>query len=124
MSKTTKTILTVLLTLVAVAVLVGGGYALYRWGYARGMAADCGGLLWEGWGERLSGDWDRPELGEHIMPWAPHSRMLPYSSRLSFNPFWWVGGLFGLLLGGGVLALAVYGVIQLVRSNQKTAQKD
>jgi hypothetical protein len=104
--KKNRTLLIVILTIVAVALLAAGGYALFRLGYARGLATSVG---------ELSEGWRHHEWGNRLSSWMEHSRL----PRFAFGHGHWgfplAGRLFGLLLGGGILALAVYGVISLVR---------
>jgi hypothetical protein len=140
MSRKTTIFLTVLITVVAIAVLAGGGYALYRWGYARGQAAEAGGLMWNRLMERFPGAMNLPELrerlgdrfpgamegyemGEHIMAWPRQSNLSHFPSQFGFSPFIVLIGGFHLLIGAGVLALAVYGAIHLMRSGKTTADK-
>jgi hypothetical protein len=112
----------VLITVVIIAALAGGGYALYRYGYARGMAAEVGEFLRGRLsGELGEGEWI--ELGEHSMPWGRHMGFMPRSRWFGHMPGFWGGGLIGLVLGGGILALAVYGAISLVRRNRATAEE-
>jgi hypothetical protein len=112
----------VLITVVIVAALAGSAYAIYRYGYARGMTVDARGFLGEHLpGELGEGEWF--EFGEHIMPWGRHRGMMGFSRGYGYSPFFWGGGLIGLVLGGGILALAVYGVISLVRKNRTTNEE-
>ncbi len=139
MSKKMTIFLTVMITLVAIAVLAGGGYALYRWGYMRGLAAETGGLmgvhiieqptgtlvqpeLRERLGNQLPGIVEQRETGRIIMPWNQNN-LSRIADRFSFSPLAILVGGFHLLIGAGVLALAVYGAIQLVRSRKTTADK-
>ena len=119
-----KTFWIVLISIVAVLALAAGGYALYRWGFARGTSIDMAELM----RERFSGEPGDWGFGEYMMPWGHHSSMRGIGFRgYSMPHFWWGGGLIGLLLGGGVLALAVYGLIALLRrdgtSSEVTASK-
>ncbi|MGD8813598.1 MAG: hypothetical protein PVI78_03895 [Anaerolineales bacterium] len=140
MSRKTTIFLTVLITVVAIAVLAGGGYALYRLGYARGQAAESGGLMWnrlmerfpgamnlpelrERLGDRFPGALEAHEMGEHIMAWPQQNNLSHFPSQFGFSPFSILIGGFHLLIGAGVLALAVYGAIHLVRSGKTTAEK-
>ncbi len=112
----------VLISVVVVAALAVGGYALYRWGYARGLAADARAIIRGDLPEEL-GELERFELGEPIIPWGRRMVFMPHSVRLGYTPFFWGAGLVGLILGGGVLALAVYGVISLVRRGRATGEE-
>jgi hypothetical protein len=58
------------------------------------------------------------EFGERAMPLGRHTGMWGIGFRGIFMPHFWGGGIIGLLLGGGVLAFAVYGVISLIRKNK------
>jgi hypothetical protein len=141
MSKKTTIFLTVVITIAAIAVLAGGGYALYRWGYARGLAAGSGEMLWdrlgerlpaflnspeqrERLGERIPGALERYETSENIMPWNHQTNLSRFPGRFSFSPFSMLIGGVHLLVGAGVLALAVYGAIHLVRSGKANDSKD
>ncbi|HEY69913.1 MAG TPA: hypothetical protein G4O08_04935 [Anaerolineae bacterium] len=140
MSKKMTIFLTVVITLVAIAVLAGGGYALYRWGYLRGLAADTGGLMGvhiidqptgalvqpevrERLGERFPGALERFETSEPIMTLTHQANLSRFPGRFSFSPLSILVGGIHLLVGAGVLALAVYGGIQLVRSGKATTNK-
>ena len=139
MSKKMTIFLTVMITLVAIAVLAGGGYALYRWGYMRGLAAESGGLmgvhiieqpnsalvqpeLRERLANQLPGIVEQRGTGRIIMPWN-QTNLSHVSNRFSFAPLAILVGGFHLLIGAGVLALAVYGAIQLVRSGRTNTAK-
>jgi hypothetical protein len=102
----------VLISIVAVLAVAAGGYALYRWGYARGATSEVAELIQD----RYSGDVDdfhMHEFGDTSM------RGIGFRGY-SMPHLGWGGGFFGLLLGGGVLALAVYGVISLVRKSKSS----
>jgi hypothetical protein len=69
----------ILATIVVVVMLVGGGMAIYRTGFAQGLATEFSG--------------DTTEL---VSPWGSHPGFVPYHGRhFGFFPF---GGLLGLLL--------------------------
>jgi len=121
-----KVFWTVLISVVAVVAVLAGGYALYRVGYARGITGDADVFLSGRFAGRLPGelgDLDRGEMGEHFMPWIHRGGMMSFSGRGYTMPFHRCGGFIGLLLGGGVLALAVYGGISLVRKNRAPAEE-
>jgi hypothetical protein len=64
----------VLISIVAVLAVAAGGYALYRWGYARGATSEVAELIQD----RYSGDVDdfhMHEFGEQMMPWGRHTSM-------------------------------------------------
>jgi hypothetical protein len=109
----------VLISVVAVVAVLAGGYALYRVGYARGTTGDAGAFL----SGRLLGDLDRADRFDHFMPGIHRGGMMSYGGRGYFMPGYWCAGFIGLLLGGGVLALAVYGGISLVRRNSASAEE-
>ena len=106
--KKNRTLWIVIITIVAVALLAAGGYALFRLGYARGLTSSVG---------ELAENWPHRELGDRFGSWMHHTRLPRFASGHGYWGFPLVGGLFGLLLGGGVLALAVYGFVRLVRRN-------
>ncbi|MGD2253263.1 MAG: hypothetical protein PVF70_10165 [Anaerolineales bacterium] len=108
--KKNRTLLIVIVTIVAVALLAAGGYALFRLGYARGLATSVG---------ELSEGWRHHEWGNRTSSWMEHGRhpRIGVGFEHSYWGFPLVRGLLGFLLGGGVLALAVYGFVSLVRRN-------
>jgi hypothetical protein len=109
----------VLITIVAVFALAAGGYALYRWGYARGVAADMGEIVCSHFSDELPA-FDRHMLGGRMAYWGQMDGV-GFLSRTTM-PFHWVGGLFGVLLGTGVLALAGYGVVSLIRGGNSSSE--
>jgi hypothetical protein len=115
-----KTFWIVLISIVGVLAILAGGYALYRWGYARGASSE----MVEFMSDRFSGEHDgfhMHEFGEQMMPWGRQTGMHGIGFRgVSMPHLWRGGGFIGLLLGGGVLALAVYGVISLVRTSKSS----
>jgi hypothetical protein len=121
----TRIWLIVLLTIVAVAALAAGGYGIYRLGYAHAAAGATGAEAgkWMGaWpGHRslpnLPQDFPR-ESGEGFAPFFRRGALPMWGMHQRFGAFPILGGLFGLLLGGGILALAVYGIISLVRQSR------
>jgi len=115
----------VLISVVAVVAVLAGGYALYRVGYARGTTGDAGAFLSGRFAGRLPGelgDLDRAEMFDHFKPGIHRGGMMNFRGR-GYTPFHRCGGFIGLLLGGGVLALAVYGGISLVRRNSASAEE-
>ena len=116
----------VLATVVVILALAAGGYALYRYGYMRGMAAETGTGCMTFFADHMRGmigERTRLDVGEGMMPLRQYGGFMTTSSRFSHMPFSWGRGLIGLLLGGGVLALAVYGVISLVRRNHTSVEE-
>ena len=116
-----KTLWIVLISIVAVLVLAAGGYALYRYGYARGASAEMTEVM----REHCSGELEvfhMHEFDEHMMPLGRHTGMRGIGLRGTYMPHFWFGGIISLLLGGGVLALAVYGAISLVRRNKASEE--
>lgn len=118
-----KTFWIVLISIVAVLVLAAGGYALYRWGFARGVAVEMPELIRSPMLLQRGGE-EVFEFGEYMMPWGHHSGMRVTGMYGYSMPhyMWWGGGFFALLLGGGVLALAVYGLIALLRRDGTSAE--
>lgn len=110
MSSGWKVFLTVVAILLVIGLLVGAGVALYRLGYAHGLAA-AGTLPW---GDRL------PDELSRGMPWFDGARrpvrwfpghMTPYGGyMMPFGMFPFGGGLFGLLLLAGIITLIVLGI--------------
>jgi hypothetical protein len=123
----TRIWLIVLVTIVGVAALAAGGYGIYRLGYAHAAAEATGveGGKWVGaWpGHRslpnLPEDFPR-QSGEGFAPFSRRGALPMWGMHQRFGAFPILGGLFGLLFGGGILALAVYGVISLVRRNRSS----
>ncbi len=118
MSKS-KTFWIVLVSVIGVLAILAGGYGLYRLGYARGAGSEMVELMQD----RFSDDEDfhMHEFGEHMMPLGRHTGMRGIGFHgYSMPHLGWGGGFFGLLLGGGIVALAVYGVISLVRKNKSS----
>jgi hypothetical protein len=114
-----KVFLTVVVVLVVVGLLIGGGAALYRLGYARGISA------------AVSADGDQlPRLfgrgmpgfdGGRVQVW-PNGGMMVYSRHMPLGMFGFVGPLFGLLLLAGVVTLIVLGIRALTRSHPAAVQ--
>jgi hypothetical protein len=95
-----KIFLYVIVSLVAVAVLVGGGYAIYRLGVARG-AEGTSSLTFD---RRSVPDFDRRTVPD-IWHWRGH---------VSFPFFGLFPGLISGLVFVAVIALAIYGGIKLL----------
>jgi hypothetical protein len=132
-----RTILTILITVIVIAVLAGAGFALYRLGYAHGLAANLGETLggrfaWF-FSDELPDDLDCrfPQHFEDKFPKGFGGR-LPQDFRRSRVPFvWryqptilfpWARGITGLLLFVGVVALVVIAVNGLVRTRRSSTQ--
>ncbi|MEJ2010717.1 MAG: hypothetical protein P8X64_00655 [Anaerolineales bacterium] len=99
--------ITVLVTVVVLALLAAGGYALFRLGYARGVANAAGGLMLRGPEGRFRGEGIQP-FAHNMMPGWNHPGV--YSYGMHAQPFGW---FFGLLLVVGVVALVVIAVNSL-----------
>ena len=104
--------ITILVTVVVLALLAAGGYALFRLGYVRGVADAAGGGIMRGFEGRLqpftrgtAPGWNHPGLDMYGMGTRSISR---------FPIFGW---LPGLLLLVGVVALVVIAVNGLSRRN-------
>jgi hypothetical protein len=126
---------TILITLVVLAVLAGGGFALYRLGYVRGvMAAEAGtavGRLAPGFHNRAlppegrQGTTPRFQNPQGQMPF----RNMPYGFSRGFfpaSPFFRFGGqvgILGVLSGLVLLALAVWLIIKIVQSLSGNSRK-
>jgi hypothetical protein len=108
--------ITILVTVVVVALLAAGGYALFRLGYVRGVADAAGGVMMRSFDGRIqpynrgiAPGWNHPGLDIYGM----HSRMYG-----GFSAFGW---LPGLLLLVGVVALVVIAVNGLSHRNSHPA---
>ena len=94
-----KIFLYVIVSLIAVAVLVAGGYAIYRFGVAHG-AEGTSSLTFD---RRFVPDFDRRSVPD-IWHWRGH---------ISFPFFGLFPGLVSGLVFVAVIALAIYGGIKL-----------
>ena len=115
-----KVFLTVVVVLVVIGLLIGGGAALYRLGYAHGLAtaaaaADSDQL------PRLYGR-NLPGLdGSRVQVW-PYGGMMVYSRHMPFGMFGFGGRTFGLAVLVGVIALVVLAVNALTRKRPAEIQ--
>ena len=104
-----KTITTVLITVLVIAILAAGGFALYRLGYTRGLSASVGDSF---------GGWFSRGFGGRSMPDLPRGGFHMFGTRQAYSAFPFIGGIFGLVLFGGIVALAIFGIVSLIRRNQ------
>lgn len=112
----TKIFTTVLIIVIAIAILSAGGFTLYRFGYAQGLSASVGEIV----GGRFSRDFgDRftPGFGGHFTPELRRGGLPMFGMRQPFSTFPLFRGIFGLLLLVGVVALVVIGINSLIRRN-------
>lgn len=99
--------LTVVITLVVIAVLVAGGFAIYRFGYVRGAADSFAGPMMRGFAGQFG--------GERGMPFHEFNGQGDFHQRMPMLGYAHAGlrgqsafdGLSGLLLIIGVGALVV-----------------
>ena len=115
-----KLVLTVVVALVVIGLLIGGGAALYRLGYAHGIAsaaasADSDQL------PRLYGRGMPGFDGSRVQVW-PYGGMMVYSRHMPFGMFGFGGWIFGLVLLGGVIALVWLVVNALTRKRPAEIQ--
>lgn len=111
--------ITVAVTVVIVALLAAGGYALFRLGYARGVADAAGGLMMRGLEGRFGSQGMHPFANEMGPGWNhPDLYMYGMHSR-SIGRFPAFGWLPGLLLLVGVIALVVIAVNGLTRRSER-----
>jgi hypothetical protein len=94
-----KIFLYILVSLIAVAVLVAGGYAIYRLGYSHGAAGIRELTLDRRW---------MPDFNRRAVPDFWHDRIF-----VGF-PFGIIPGVFSGLVFVAMIALAVYGGIKLL----------
>src|SRR5512136_1206758 len=111
-----KVFLTVVGVLVVVGLVVGGGFALYRLGYARGMAS-AAGLAGIGQLPREFG-WGAPGFNGDRLPFYGHGGMMIYGGHMPFGMFGFGGWIVGLLFLAGVFTLIVLGIRALARKPQ------
>jgi hypothetical protein len=119
-----RIVATVLITLVLLAILAAGGYALYRVGYERGLTQSAVGLMMQGFDGRFG---DTRGLPFHNFGDSDGMRgrmpMFGYAHPgfREFTPF---GGFAGLLLIIGVAALVFIAVNGwLGRSKSKAVEE-
>jgi hypothetical protein len=99
-----RTVGYVLLFIIVVAVLVGGGYALYRLGYLQGLQAS----------DQI------PFRGRFDQDF--HHRFQPgfmtWRGRIGFSPLQFFPGLFSTLGFLALIALAIIGFVGLIQRRQ------
>ena len=101
-----KVFLTVVIVLVVIGLLICGGVALYRLGYARGIAA-AATLVDADQLPRLFGRGMPGFDGGRVQVW-PYGGMMVYSRHMPFGMFGFGGWIVGLVLLAGVVALVVW----------------
>jgi hypothetical protein len=116
---TKKTVGTIVVTVLVIAVLFAGGYAIYRAGFIQGMAADPGGYLGMRFprdlGDRFQGD-----LNNHFPDY--HRRSMPMFG--AYPGSWSIfAGWPGILLLAGVVALVVIAVNWIMNRDRATIQQ-
>jgi hypothetical protein len=94
----------VLLFIIVAAVLVGGGYALYRLGYSQGLRASDQ--------FPFAGRFD-PDFRHGF-----HPGFTTWRGQIGFSPFHTIPGLFSILGVLALFALAVSGFIGLIQRRQ------
>jgi hypothetical protein len=132
-----NTIITILITVIVIAVLIAAGFAIYRLGYVRGLAASVGepmggrffwffdGDIPDEFGHRFPENFeDRfPEGFRGRMPFYFRQGGLPYDR--GFQPttvFPWARGTTGVVLFVGVVALVVIAVSSVIRLSRSPSQ--
>ena len=102
---TKRTVGYVLLFIIVAAVLVGGGYALFRLGYSQGLQASDQ--------FPFTGRFD-PDLRHRFHPGA-----MPWRGPIGFSPFLTIPGLFSILGVLALIALAITGFVGLIQRRQE-----
>jgi len=115
-----KVFLTVVVVLVVIGLLIGGGAALYRLGFAQGVAA-AGTLVEADQLPRLYGRGMPGFDGGRLQVW-PYGGMMVYRGHMPFGMFGLGGWVVGLLLLAGVVALVVWVVNALTRKRPVEVQ--
>jgi hypothetical protein len=115
-----KIFLTVVVVLVVIGLLIGGGVALYRLGYARGIAA-AGTLAETGQLPRLFGRGMPGFEGGRMQVW-PYGGMMGFGRHMPFGMFGFGGPIVGLLLLAGLVTLIVLGIRALTRRHPAELQ--
>jgi hypothetical protein len=115
-----KAFITVLITLLVIAILVAAGVCLYRLGLARGLAMagalPAAGPFMHPYGYGMPGfDGGCPQA------WR-HPGGMVYGGHMSFGPFGFGGWFVGLLVLVGVVALVVAGINALTRKGPAEVQ--
>jgi hypothetical protein len=115
-----RVFLTVVVALVVIGLLIAGGVALYRLGYARGIAAVV----------TSARNGQLPRFPERGMPgfdggrmqvW-PYGGMMLYEGHRSLGVFGFVGPIVGLLLLAGLVTLVVLGIRALTHKHPAEVQ--
>ena len=115
--------ITVAVTVLVVALLVGGGYSLFRLGYNTGLAQSTGVMMMHGFEGRLGGERVQP-FAERMAPGWNHPGMGMYNMPArSFGHFTAIGWLPGLLLLIGIAALVVIAANGFSSRNQAVGQE-
>jgi len=110
--------LTALVAVLVVALLAAGGFALFRLGFVRGLAASAGGAMFGG---RFAGERIQPFAG-HMMSGWNHPGLDVYGMHArSYGHFPAFGWLLGLLVLAGAVALVVIAINGLTRNNTNAA---
>jgi hypothetical protein len=115
-----KVFLTVVVALVVIGLLIGGGVALYRLGYARGIAT-AATLAETGQLPRLYGRGMPGFDGGRMQVWA-YGGMMGFGRHMPFGMFGFGGWIVGLLLLAGVVTLVVLGIRALTRRHPAEVQ--
>lgn len=133
-----RTILTIVITVIVIVVLAGAGYALYRLGYAHGLAANLeetmGGRFAWFFSDEFPGDFSHrfPQRFESRFPEGFRDRVPQDFRRDGLAFVWgyqpatlfpWARGITGLLLFVGVVALVVIAVNGLIRTRRPMPQE-
>jgi heme exporter protein D len=121
--RTSRIWITVIVTVVVLALLAAGGYALFRLGYARGVANAAGGLMLRGPEGRFGGEGLRP-FAHEMMPGWNHPGLNVYGMHtrtVGYHPAF--GWFLGLLLVAGVVALVVIAINGLSQRTRIVAEE-
>jgi hypothetical protein len=119
-----RIVVTVLITIVLLAILTAGGFAFYRLGYVRGMSQSAGGFMMQGFDGRFGDDRGMP-FHDFAGPGRLRERMpmtgFAHPGFSAHTPF---GGFSGLLLLIGVIALVVIAVNGLSRNRKQNVSME
>ena len=115
-----KVFLTVVVVLVVIGLLIGGGAALYRLGYVRGIAA-AGILAETGQLPQLYGRGMPGFDGGRLQGWD-RGGMMFYGMHRPFGMFGFGGPIVGLLLLAGLVTLIVLGIRALTHTRPVEGQ--
>jgi uncharacterized iron-regulated membrane protein len=103
-----------------IGLLIGGGVALYRLGYGRGIAA-AGTLAETGQLPRLYGR-GMPGFDEGRIQVWPYGGMMGFGRHMPFGMFGFGGPIVGLLLLAGLVTLIVLGIRALTHKRPVEVQ--